>query len=206
MLAHREWSNYATKRAPLRVTVPLRNQRSTYYIQIPFTFGIPLMLAAILLHWLLSQSLFLVRTVTYQVANPGQAVLNPSATTIGGYVSNLGYSYAAILTSLIWGLVLVIIIVAVMYVCKYPVGLPIGGTNSAVISAACHAGPKETANGDMTDQPLKWGVIIPGSEDIVGHCSFSSEHVDFPQPGHLYAGISGKVKTREKQTRVNNRI
>ena len=82
-------------------------------------------------------------------------------------------------------------VILVVAVCgKYPVGLPIGGTNSAVISAACHIQHEERGDDDMTDRPLKWGVTMPGSEDTAGHRSFGSMDVTQPEVGHLYVGCA----------------
>src|SRR4051812_18450004 len=70
MLAQREWSNYAIKRAPLRVTTPSPSQRSTYFLQLPYAFSVPLLLAAVVLHWFISQSIFLVRITAYKDGKP----------------------------------------------------------------------------------------------------------------------------------------
>lgn len=61
MCANREWSQYAVKRAPLRVTFPSPTQHSTFFIQLPYKYSVPLFIASILLHWFTSQSIFLVR-------------------------------------------------------------------------------------------------------------------------------------------------
>lgn len=109
--------------------------------------------------------------------------------TVGGYYSHLGYSDSAILAGLVWGIVLLGVILAISFFFKYPISLPFGGLNSAVISAACHVPTEETEKGsDVTDQPLKWGVVQTGTRDTVGHCSFSSALVTTPELGCLYAG------------------
>lgn len=40
MLGADEWSRFALFRKPLRVTLPVGNQRSTYYLQLPYTYAI----------------------------------------------------------------------------------------------------------------------------------------------------------------------
>ncbi|KAF2181016.1 hypothetical protein K469DRAFT_793638 [Zopfia rhizophila CBS 207.26] len=50
MLANREWTGYTIKRAPLRVTIPRSGQRSTYFLQLPYAWSVPLLVASILLH------------------------------------------------------------------------------------------------------------------------------------------------------------
>jgi hypothetical protein len=52
-LAH-EYGGYATQRKALRVTTPRGVQRSTYWLQLPYTYGVPLILASATLHWLIS--------------------------------------------------------------------------------------------------------------------------------------------------------
>lgn len=195
MLAHREWSNYAVKRAPLRVTDPSPAQRSTYYLQLPYIFSIPLLLASVGLHWLISQSIFLVRLIVYKDGKPNTVdIYGP---TQDGKYSALGYSNTALVTSLSWGSALVVIVLAVAFFGKYPTGLPVGGMNSAVISAACHVEREERERGDVADRPLKWGVVVRGSEDIVGHCSFSGGDVESPLVGHMYAGCWRRSPDRQ---------
>lgn len=40
MLGSHEWSLFSRSHKPLRVTAPLGNQRSTYYLQLPYTYAI----------------------------------------------------------------------------------------------------------------------------------------------------------------------
>lgn len=40
MLGAQEWSRFARHRKPLRVTSPEGKQRSTYYLQLPYTYAI----------------------------------------------------------------------------------------------------------------------------------------------------------------------
>lgn len=57
-----EWNNYALHRKGLRVTeMPRGFQKSTHFLQLPYRWAIPLTVAQGFLHWLLSQSVFLVR-------------------------------------------------------------------------------------------------------------------------------------------------
>lgn len=65
MLVGDEWGRFATHRKTLRVTHPRGIQRSTYFISLPYKYGIPLMIANTVLHILISQSLFIISTVAY---------------------------------------------------------------------------------------------------------------------------------------------
>ena len=73
MLVAEEWNGYAKDRKALRVSHPKGIQRSTYFISMPFKFGIPLMGATTTLHWLVSQSTFLVSTTALYPSNTEDA-------------------------------------------------------------------------------------------------------------------------------------
>src|SRR5436190_23263454 len=65
LLVSKEWSRYADKRSPLRVSHPKGIQRSSYFISLPWRYGGPLIIGNTAMHWLMSQSVFLVNTTTY---------------------------------------------------------------------------------------------------------------------------------------------
>jgi len=54
-----EWSRFAKERKPLRVSSPTGLQRRTYFLQLPYRIALPLLVMSGLLHWLVSQSIFL---------------------------------------------------------------------------------------------------------------------------------------------------
>lgn len=78
---------------------------------------------------------------------------------------------------------------------KYPKTMPLGGMNSAIISAACHvqhAGDEPWENETdlgISSKPLMWGVTIPGGRDKVGHCCLGDREVQKLELRHLYAGF-----------------
>ncbi|KAJ4357542.1 uncharacterized protein N0V89_002118 [Didymosphaeria variabile] len=206
MLANREWSHYGTKRATLRVTIPSPGQRSTHFLQLPYSFSIPLLIGGVLLHWFISQSIFLARIAVYK-----DGVLTEPKDLLGQYqhmgkssnaaFTGIGYSDAGMIACLTWGGIIVVFLVVVSNVMTYPKGVPLGGTNSAVISAACHFRNQEDGNyrlaeeNDIASQPLKWGVTMRGGRERVGHCCFSAGEVEEPIVGHLYAGEVSKAKS-----------
>jgi hypothetical protein len=51
-----EWSHFAKERKPLRVSSPTG---LTYFLQLPYRIALPLLVMSGLLHWLVSQSIFL---------------------------------------------------------------------------------------------------------------------------------------------------
>ena len=67
---------------------------------------------------------------------------------------------------------------------KYQPGMPLRGTNSAVIAAACHVVGEDE---NIERKKLKWGVVSNYYDaDGTGHCAFSSGEPDFPQEGFAY--------------------
>jgi hypothetical protein len=111
---------------------------------------------------------------------------------INGVLTGVGYSNTALVTGMCWLGALLLVCVLVACILKYPAGLPLGGTNSAVISASCQLGHERRGHSfqgeDDEGKAVMWGVTVRGGEDEVGHCSFSAEDVEWPTSGHLYAG------------------
>ena len=72
---------------------------------------------------------------------------------------------------------------------KVKLGMPLAGSCSAAISAACHA-PEADVNASL--KRLKWGVVAQEGSDSsykdVGHCCFTSLDVEAPVAGKWYAG------------------
>lgn len=91
MLSQSELLRYSSKPRGLRVTQPAEGQRSTYWLQQPYRYSLTLIGMWILLHWLVSESFFLVRVKVYMP--DGQEA--PSQ-----LISTVGYSSLAIVVSL----------------------------------------------------------------------------------------------------------
>ena len=69
----------------------------------------------------------------------------------------------------------------------YERGMPLAGSCSLAISAACH--PEQRAGvGDcvLSEQKVQWGVVST-SLDGIGHCAFSSAEVGPLVKGRMYA-------------------
>ncbi|MCJ1268780.1 hypothetical protein MMC22_008668 [Lobaria immixta] len=71
---------------------------------------------------------------------------------------------------------------------RYDPGIPIAGSCSVVLSAACHAEDEDGASSQMALKPLQWGVVRSGDEDEVGHCAFSTARVPLPQESRCMQG------------------
>jgi len=173
MLLADEWNGYAHKRKPLRVTSPVGEQRCTYRLQLPYRYGIPLLILSGTLHWLVSQSLFLARVTAFT---------SDGAEDIVGSISTLGYSSIAIMTVIIYGTIVVLIGIGMAFR-RYKPGMPLVGSCSAAISAACHR-PNDDV--DASRKGVMWGVVSVGNG--IGHCCITSFEVETPVVGELYAG------------------
>ncbi|KAF1974111.1 hypothetical protein BU23DRAFT_462453 [Bimuria novae-zelandiae CBS 107.79] len=156
-----EWNNLGKTRKGLRVTRPEASQRSTYFLQLPYKWATPLLLTSGILHWLLSQSFFLVRI---DVLDRKGAIVEESSQSACGY-SRLS--------------LLIFFVVAFLLVCA--IGLiatrsleqkvPFAASCSLVISAACHP-PKQEIDTHLKE--VKWGVVEEQTEQGYAHCSITA--------------------------------
>jgi len=176
MLAASEISRYGSGRKPLRVSAPKGIQRSSYFLTIPFKYGIPCTLFSGILHWLISQSIYFVRTVSCN---------NDGSRDPADDKSGVGFSPIGIILALSLAIGMVLAIIALGLGKRYPGGenaVPLISTCSAAISAACHPPSDDT---DAHLLPVEWGVV--SSENGVGHCSFTTARdVKHPVEGGVY--------------------
>ncbi|KAF2127857.1 hypothetical protein P153DRAFT_376803 [Dothidotthia symphoricarpi CBS 119687] len=183
MLSGFEWASYARERKGLRLSrTPAGDQRSTYVLQLPYRFGVPLMILSGL-HWLVSQSIFLVAIDFYDFrGNFG----NSGGDRFGWPdVKTCGFSPIAILSVIILGVLMLVAIVGFGYV-PYKRGMTLVGSCSMAISAACHPGD-HVDRSIVALQKLQSGVVCT-DDDVVGHCGFSAEEVEAPVIGEVYGG------------------
>ena len=177
MLLSDEWNGYAYEHKSLRVTNPIGTQRSTYRLQLPYKYGIPLLVISGTLHWLVSQSLFLALVIQINSSGHEENLDQILVRT------PMGYSSIAIIITIFFGSIAFLLIILNGFR-RYKPGIPLVGSCSAAISAACHQ-PKD--DHDAAIKPLMWGVV--STKDGVGHCCFTSFEVTPPVEGELYAGF-----------------
>jgi hypothetical protein len=163
MLLSREWTSYATKRKSLRVSEPRGKQRSTYRLSLPYRYSIPMLVASAVLHWLLSQSIFLEQVT----------VLRPSGQVDTEHSLNcLGWSALALSLLLIVGC-LMIVALFLVGLRKYDTGIPLTRISSIAIGAACH--PVRSRPNEAL-QLLQFGISNEVGEQH-GNLGFSSGDV-----------------------------
>ncbi|KAH8834590.1 hypothetical protein DL96DRAFT_498094 [Flagelloscypha sp. PMI_526] len=134
-----EWSNYSQLPRTLRVSHQKGEQRSTYFLQIPYRLGIPVIIFSMVLHWLISQSIFLAKIDDVNEEFRG--------------VSTCGYSIIGIISTLVAGVILAVFSM-ILGTRTLPSGMPLVGSCSLAIAAACHA-----PVGTSELRPLKWGPL-----------------------------------------------
>lgn len=136
-----------------------------------------------LLHWLISQSIFLVGIEAY-TPNPERSPVRDLMTC--------GYSPIAIVGAIAVGVVMIVTVIGLGRK-RLASAMPVAGSCSVAIAAACH--PSFNPNLAMRDQkihidtemqfePVRWGVVpVDGA---LGHLSFSSGEVGTPVEGGVY--------------------
>ncbi|KAL8830601.1 MAG: hypothetical protein Q9170_005666 [Blastenia crenularia] len=177
MVAGHEWTQFARHRKTLRVSSPVGAQRSTYWLQLPYRYSLPLIVLSSLLSWLASQSLFVVKIDVLDHSGPGGIrTVQPDKSIL-----SCGFSPGAIVLAILAG-TFIMLGAVLLGIQKYTSEMPVAATCSAAISAACHALDDDP---DAAVLPIQWGVA--GEKDGVGHCCFSSQVVTPPMVGEMYA-------------------
>ncbi|KAI9789333.1 MAG: hypothetical protein M1816_006222 [Peltula sp. TS41687] len=176
MLQAAEWADFASQRKPLRVTFPKGKQRSTYFLQLPYRYGFPLMVASTVMHFLMSQSIFLVMIKRNPVTTNRSEMIEDAFVTCG-------YSIVPIIFAVALGGIMLLTLIMLGGLRRLPAGMPLMGSCSRVIAAACHR-PEEDK--DAARLPVQWGAVDDTEDREVGHCTFTSMEVTKPIEGRLY--------------------
>ncbi|OJD38566.1 uncharacterized protein BKCO1_4000234 [Diplodia corticola] len=177
-----EWARFGQRRCGLRVSARRSiEQKSTYFLQLPYRLGVPLLCLSVSLHWMVSQSLFFVQI---KGKNAVGAWFRLNNLTEADEIITCGYSPLGMLITLV---ILAILAGFALIIGsrRLEPGIPMAGSCSMAISAACHV-----PEGTSELSPVKWGVILDeqaGIREEHGHCSFSNGEVGSPIVGRMYA-------------------
>lgn len=172
-----EWADFARERKGLRVSSdPVGFQRAAYFLQLPYRYAVPLIVVSGVMHWLVSQSVFLVYLEAFVpttvrvppifqantlstpplpnsiAASASTALLPPLPVN---HLITFGWSPKALTVLLALSFFILLTLVAVGWR-RLPTGMPLAGSCSLAIAAACH-GPEVEARGWM--RPLQWGAV-----------------------------------------------
>ncbi|KAJ5826906.1 hypothetical protein N7447_003669 [Penicillium robsamsonii] len=188
MLLAAEYNDFGVERKPLRVSFPTGQQRSTYYLSVPYRYSVPFIVLSTLSHWLASEALSFVQIIP----RDAQGNLHRSRAFHGMGVSSVGLKVMVIP----WILMVVGFIILMFRKFK-SAAMPIAMNCSAAISAACHPPPDDI---DAADKPVMWGqadmeisnlrtFLGPGVAEIETKCrraTFTSKEVVEPSPKFVY--------------------
>lgn len=174
MVAASEWNDFVSERKTLRLSAPRGIQRSNYFLSLPYRYSLFLMTCSGLLHWLISQSVFVVQTVAY----------SPSfERDLGMDASSIGYSSIGIIFAMATGVILIIGIIVIGFTFRYkprpikytglmpPRPMPLVSTCSAAISANCHRHPEDV---NCSLLPVIWGFVENQRGGGIGHYTFTT--------------------------------
>lgn len=189
-----DWSAFAFKPQTLMVSSPAGKQRGTWLLGAPLGWGITLLALQTLLHWFVSQSIFVVQMTVYN-KDGSPVTYNPSIDYNDfSHFTNCGYSPIAIILSVIAAGILLLSAIVFLWR-RFPAGSPpVVSTCSAAISAACHI---LNTSEQMIYGELRWGVN-GGFPNGIGHCSlvpaeaWDSGQAQAPVDGFAYAGLPEK--------------
>ena len=155
--------------APFYVKEPDDKPLEQYQLGLPWFIAYPFIASLSLLHWLVSQSIFLVYIEHYSVNNSP----DPSKNLI-----ICGYSPAAIMFASILGTILFVTLIS-LGLFKFQGGMPLLSTCSLTISAACHSAGVEPEYEQKRPDPglkkIQYGVLPsqPGQPRRVGFSQHS---------------------------------
>ncbi|KAH8589005.1 hypothetical protein B0O99DRAFT_582222, partial [Bisporella sp. PMI_857] len=181
-----EWDGYARFRKGLRVSgIPRGAQRVTHFLQLPYRYSIPLMVFSTLLHWLISQSIFVVSVVT-----------DPKNNSAGTDTENYDFitcGYSLTPMAVTFGLGFLFIVSAVIVgMSRLRSNIPICFNNSKLIANECHPDPFRE---NEAYRRLQWGPRR--NEDGSIQYAFSSVPID-----HSISGDVGHLESRSLKQRI----
>lgn len=188
MLAAHEWSSYATTRKGLRVHAnPHGAQRATYFLQLPWRYSAPMIVVSAVLHWLASQSIFLVSVEWWE--NVSRSTAEDTGLQVGEWGRDDWHDFATCGYSPLALFIFVVVTAGFLLLMAgmgwrwLESGMPVVGSCSLGIAAACHV----DIGGERGE--LKWGAVEGAGNDgkMIRRCGFSSREVGWPVEGMVYS-------------------
>lgn len=183
-----EFADYARERKPLRCSQPKGRQRGTHFLQLPYKIALPLVAFSALLHWLVSQSIFLAVVAEY---DPRGDLYDSVA------VASCAFSPLAMILGLLAVVLLFGATGGVAWFRRLDGGIPVAGSCSAAISAACHAPGWDRG---LEEKEVMWGVPREGTGQtgegqgwrggkrrVPPHACFTSGEIDMVRQDLVYA-------------------
>ncbi|KAF3763462.1 hypothetical protein M406DRAFT_74077 [Cryphonectria parasitica EP155] len=189
-----EWNSYSLEYKPLRVSHPTGSQTSSYRLQLPYRYSLPLLGVSIGLHWILSNAIFI-----YIVEGN---FWDSSYISYSFDLQELGVSEDALVAMGVSGLALLIMTLVSALLCCIPIAfsyrkvpgtMVAGGSNSLVLSAACHASVMARRHWELTntsDSAVREGSAYEESNDGNGQVQMPAPSMNFTR-GQQTAAVQG---------------
>jgi hypothetical protein len=163
-----EFSRFSSHQKALMTTNPRGEQRPTYWLSLSWTYGLPIALSSAVLHWLISQSIFIARTGNLDTHGQPEPIL---------YLE-VGFSTLEILRALLFASDMVSGTILNGFR-KLKPGVQVGDK----ITAACQSPKKDI---DAQVRRVQWGAVENPEGGRPGHCCLTSQDVESPRLGELY--------------------
>ena len=181
-VAH-EWDQMAIKASPLRVTDPQGEQNSTRYLGLPFRFAIPLQIISSVLHWLISQAIFVTSFAVFNyddfpvvvdrdghsIRDPARPAQTPDQIIKEGANEFVRVGYSCLALSIFTGILFICFIVSAgdnfRTVHSH---MPRVKTCSAALAASCG---KTAMVEEQLYGKIQWGVVA--FRNGVAECGFT---------------------------------
>ncbi|KAK8097762.1 uncharacterized protein PG998_013248 [Apiospora kogelbergensis] len=176
-LAADEWLGFLKPQGkkPLRVSSPIGMQRSSYFLTLPFKYSGTLLVFNGILHWLISQALFLVRTSVFKSG--------PNATRLSQFdTSGRGYSPLASILALGVAVLLILLLVFNSVIRRYkdvPLDMQRVCHNSRVLETLCR---RPTDDRDAYLFPIGIGMVMDERSVHAGCVALTLEPPSVLQP------------------------
>jgi len=129
----KEWSSMSIQYKALRVSNPRGEQNSTYFLQLPYRYSIPLLIVSISLHWVLSGCIYLLVMQGRYFSGAGSD--GPLSSLMA-----LGFSTKSLITMLAVSIFLAFM-PPLLGLKRLPRMAVVVGSNSLAIAAACQTSP-----------------------------------------------------------------
>ncbi|KAK4958157.1 hypothetical protein LTR10_004582 [Elasticomyces elasticus] len=159
-----EWSHFIAERKTLRLSSPHGIQRSSYILSLPFKLSLPLMGGSAILHWLISQSIFVIATDAYAYAGtqateslvpvPDNDAYMVGFSFVGGFLAMI-IGFSVLIWTVLLGIVNKLDGISIGHTGK-KLHMPLASSCSAAISAACHRPEDDNAAHLL---PVIWGRV-----------------------------------------------
>ncbi|KAH8766124.1 hypothetical protein F5883DRAFT_496436 [Diaporthe sp. PMI_573] len=185
----KEWAAMSTRYKALRVTNPKGQQSSTYFLQLPYRYSVPLLIISILLHWILSGCIYL-------LVMQGSYFDSYGADGPFDSVMALGFSTKSLFTMMTLSIAL-----AFMPPFFGRLSLPhntvVVGSNSLAIAASCQVSPLVGQTYEQPHSRIVQQEYMAGNQDS----EIELRHFMAPSPSFLTLGDQASESWSDEEER-----